>query len=301
MKKVSRDVFSLFFLGLREGKKIFCSPLYVLAACLLGLLPLQAQAEITLTFGTYAADKPTETVRKYRPFLSFLADRMSERLGERVTIKMQIAKEYEEGIRQLAEGEVDFARFGPASYVMVKEANPDIRIVAIESKKGEKRFKGVIVVHRESPAQSLEELAGLTFAFGDELSTIGRYLAQAHLLDAGIAGTDLHSFAYLGRHDLVGEAVGAGKFAAGALKESTFKKLIAKGVPIRVLMSFDNVTKPWLASADLDDEVLVAMREVMLSSQNEEIVRRVAKNGFLESEDADYDFIRAAIEQSRGF
>lgn len=273
----------------------------VLLVCAVSLLPLQAQAEITLTFGTYAADKPTETVRKYRPFLSFLADRMSERLGERVSIKMQIAKEYEEGIRQLAEGEVDFARFGPASYVMVKEANPSIQIVAIESKRGEKRFKGVIVVHRDSPVQSLSELSGLTFAFGDELSTIGRYLAQSHLMDAGISSEDLHSFSYLGRHDLVGEAVGAGRFAAGALKESTYKKLLAKGVPIRVLMSFDNVTKPWLAASGLDENVLEAMRDVMLSSQNEEIVRRVAKNGFLESDDSDYDLIRDAIEQSRGF
>lgn len=294
-------VFPLLFHRLSKGVKNLRTPLLVLAACLLSFVPLQARAEIVLTFGTYAADKPTETVRKYRPFLSFLADRMSERLGERVTIKMQIAKEYEEGIRQLAEGEVDFARFGPASYVMVKEANPGIRIVAIESKKGEKRFKGVIVVHRDSPAQSLSELAGLTFAFGDELSTIGRYLAQSQLLDAGISSEDLHSFAYLGRHDLVGEAVGAGRFAAGALKESTYKKLVAKGVPIRVLMSFDNVTKPWLASSELDDNVLEAMRDVMLSSQNEEIVRRVAKNGFLESDDSDYDLIRDAIEQSRGF
>ena len=289
-----RQFYSFVFSFAQKG-------LLLLALGLLSFAPNDARAEITLTFGTYAADKPTETVRKYRPFLTFLADRMSERLGEKVTIKMTIAKEYAEGVRQLAEGEVDFARFGPASYVMVKDLNPQVRIVAIESKKGKKRFNGVIVVHRDSPVQSLEELAGLTFAFGDELSTIGRYLAQAQLLDAGISGEDLHSFAFLGRHDLVGEAVGAGKFAAGALKESTYRKLVAKGVPIRVLLSFENVTKPWLAAADLDDEVVQAMRDIMLATQNEEIVRRVSKNGFLESEDADYDLIRDAIEQSRSF
>lgn len=301
MHRTDKDSISFFFSWLKHHVADLRFGLLAMVVCLVSFLPVSARAEITLTFGTYAADKPTETVRKYRPFLSFLADRMSERLEEKVSIKMHIAKEYEEGIRLLAEGEVDFARFGPASYVMVKEQNSAVRIVAIESKKGEKRFKGVIVVHRDSAVQSLDELAGLTFAFGDELSTIGRYLAQAELLDVGISGSDLHSFAYLGRHDLVGEAVGAGKFTAGALKESTFKKLVAKGVPIRVLMSFDNVTKPWLASAGLDDRVLEAMRSVMLSSQNEEIVRRVSKNGFLASEDADYNIIRDAISQSRGF
>lgn len=264
----------------------------------MSVLPMAAQADLTLTFGTYAADKPTDTVRKYHAFLSYLADRMSEELGEPVTIKMKIAKEYVAGINQLADGDVDFARFGPASYVHVMEQNSGIQLVAMESKKGGKRFKGVIVVHADSEIQSLDQLAGLSFAFGNELSTIGRYLAQSHLLEAGISGSDLQEFAYLGRHDLVGEAVGAGRFNAGALKESTYRKLVAKGVPIRALMSFENVTKPWLASADVSPTVVVAMRRVMLSSENDEIVRQIAKNGFLEGSDADYDFVRRAMEQS---
>lgn len=273
----------------------------LLAAGPLAAAPAMAREDITLTFGTYAADKPTETVRQYHPFLSFLADRLTERLGKTVTIKMVIAKEYEEGIRQLTAGEVDFARFGPASYVIAKSINPLIQIVAMESKGGQKRFKGVIVVHRDSPIRSLEDLSGQSFAFGDELSTIGRYLAQAELLEAGISSADLKNFDYLGRHDLVGVAVGAGKYSAGALKESTFKTLVANGVEIRVLASFDNVTKPWLASADLAPSILQAMRDVMFASQNEEIVRRISKNGFLVGEDADYDLIRSAIDRSRRF
>ncbi|KIC09684.1 phosphonate ABC transporter substrate-binding protein [Leisingera sp. ANG-M1] len=277
------------------------APAAVLAACAATLLPGAGQAGIELVFGTYAADKPTATVKKYQPFLSFLSGRMSEELGEPVSIRMKVAKEYGEGIRQLATGEVDFARFGPASYVHVMNENENVQLVAMESKNGGKRFKGVIVVHKDSSVQSVGDLAGLSFAFGDELSTIGRYLAQEYLLNAGITGGDLHEFAYLGRHDLVGEAVGAGKYTAGALKESTYKKLVAKGVPIRVLVSFDNVTKPWLAAPDMPADVLEAMRNVMLSSENEEIVRRISKNGFLRGADQDYDIIRRAMERSLAF
>jgi len=301
MHRTNADPETGIFQWLMYGLRRTSGTLAVAMAFSFLVIATAAQAQVTLTFGTYAADKPTETVRKYRPFLSFLASRMTEQLGQKVTIKMTVAKEYREGIRQLAEGNVDFARFGPASYVVVKQENPDVQIVAMESKKGKKRFKGVIVVHRDSSIQSLEDLAGLTFAFGDELSTIGRYLAQANLLDSGISGSDLHSFDYLGRHDLVGEAVGVGKYSAGALKESTYKKLVAKGVPIRVLTSFENVTKPWLASAQLDPAIVEAMRSVMLSAQNEEIVRRVSKNGFIASEDSDYDIVRDAIEKSRSF
>ncbi|KUP91899.1 PhnD/SsuA/transferrin family substrate-binding protein [Tritonibacter horizontis] len=260
-----------------------------------------ARAEIELVFGTYAADKPSATVRKYRPFLTFLENRMEALLDEEVTIRLRISKDYEGSIADLANGVVDFARFGPASYIHAMDQNAGISIIAMESKKGEKRFKGVIAVHRDSDIHQVEDLAGLSFAFGDELSTIGRYLSQTYLLEANIDGQDLHGFEYLGRHDLVGEAVGAGKFSAGALKESTFKELVAKGVPIRSLVSFDNVTKPWLARADLDPRVLNAMRQVMLSSKNEEMVKRVAKNGFLAGTDSDYDFVRQAMIRSRDF
>lgn len=93
-------------------------------------------ADVNLVFGTYAADKPTTTIKKYKPFLDYLAARMTEILDQPVIIRMKISKEYEESIADLAQGTVDFSRFGPASYVTVKDLNPDIQIVAMELKKG---------------------------------------------------------------------------------------------------------------------------------------------------------------------
>ena len=72
-------------------------------------------------------------------------------------------------------------------------------------------------------------------------------------------------------------------------------------MPIRALMSFENVTKPWLASADVSPTVVAAMRHVMLSSENESIVRQISSNGFLEGTDADYDFVRQAMVRSHQF
>ncbi len=270
-------------------------------AMLAAILALPAQADVTLVFGTYAADKPTVTVRKFKPFLNYLATEMTKVLGEPVTIRMKIAKEYEAGIEQLANGEVDFARFGPASYVTVSERDQGIQIVAMELQDGNKRFNGIIAVHADSSLQSLAELVRHSFAFGDPLSTIGRYLAQSHLLEAGITSEDLAGYDYLGRHDLVGTAVGEGRFTAGALKESTFKKLVKSGVPIRALFEFENVTKPWLAASDMEPRVLDAMRQVMLTTNDPEILDSIAKDGFAEGSDEDYDFIRNAMQHSSMF
>ncbi|QCO57552.1 phosphonate ABC transporter substrate-binding protein (plasmid) [Pseudorhodobacter turbinis] len=273
----------------------------VVAATVAAVLATSAMADINLVFGTYAADKPTQTVKMYRPFLQYLAHEMTDILGEPVHIKMRVAKEYETSIEHLAVGDVDFSRFGPASYITVFEQNSGIQIIAMESNKGSKRFKGVIAVHADSPIQSLRELRNKSFAFGDQLSTIGRYLAQSHLIRAGITSKELSGYDYLGRHDRVGAAVGVGRFTAGALKEDTMIKLIRSGVPIRPMFEFENVTKPWLAAAGMDPAVLAAMRQVMLEIKDAELLGDIAEDGFLEGSDADYDFIRHAMNHSKGF
>jgi len=257
-------------------------------------------ADLNLIFGTYTADKPTTTVRKFKPFLTFLAGAMSERLGEQVTISMAISRSYN-GIDALVQGQVDFARFGPASYVTAKQAEDGISIIAMESSKGKKTFKGIIAVHQNSTFNSLADLRNGRFAFGSELSTIGRFLAQSELLDVDISAKDLEYFEYLGRHDRVGTAVGAGDFDAGALKSSTFAKLVKKNVPIRELVSFDNVTKPWLARAGLDPAIVETMRRVMLETKDIEVLESVSKSGFLEGNDNDYVTIREAINRSMEF
>lgn len=250
------------------------------------------RAEERLVFGVYAADKPTETVKKLRPILDRVEKRLGDRLGEPVAIKMRIASNYAKGLEDLVSGRVDFARLGPASYVAAKARQPELRILALESKKGQKRFKGIIAVRRDSAIHEIGDLKGRRFAFGNRRSTIGRYLSQRYLLKHGIRAKDLAGYAYLGRHDKVGWAVALGLFDAGALKEGTFAKLLRQDAPLRELASFPNVTKPWVASAHLTGERFEILRDSLLA---------LGPERFLPGEDQDFDFIREAIEESAGF
>ena len=69
----------------------------------------------------------------------------------------------------------------------------------MESKKGQKTFNGVICIHKTSSIKKVSELAGKRFAFGNELSTIGRYLSQLYLLNNGVKASDLGYYEYLGK------------------------------------------------------------------------------------------------------
>ncbi len=260
-----------------------------------------AHSQIALNFGLYATDKPTVIVKNFRPIINYLEARLHEKLNDNVQINIQVASSYEKGIDVLAQGKVDFARFGPASYIEVKERNNKIRILAIESNNGSKRFKGIICVHAESHLATVQDLKGKSFAFGDQLSTIGRYLSQQYLADHGIRATDLSTYHYLGRHDKVGHAVGLGQYDAGALKENTFDKLKKQGVPIKALADFQNVTKPWIASSTLDTNIYMALQESLLELKNIEILKTLKMDGFVVGSDNDYEIIRKAILENNNF
>jgi len=245
-------------------------------------------------FGIYTADSASTVMRQITP----LTDSLEKLLGAEV--QPYIFPDYEGGISGIATGEVDFMRLGAASYVIATEQNPGLHLLAMESKKGERTFKGVIAVHEDAAFTSLSELKGKRFAFGDKLSTVGRYLSQLELSNAGVGSAELASFDYLERHDKVGMAVAAKQFDAGALKSATFKSLKEDGQPLRELSNFDVVTKPWVARSDLEPERLQALRKALFELEPEQL-KNLAKDGFLSAEDKYYDTIRKAIKASASF
>lgn len=270
-------------------------------AAVIAFLVSAAHAETTLTFGVYTSDKPTAMVHQMRPTLDVLQAAMSRTLGDHVHIVMRVADDYKIGLQLITSGKVDFARLGAASYVMAKKDSPDITLLAAEKFHGSHFFKGVICVRDQSKITTVAQLKGESFAFGSKRSTIGRYLAQIYLAREGIRASDLRAYAYLGRHDRVGTAVGAGEFDAGALEQTIFRKLQKSGVPIRAIAWFPNVTKAWVARAGLNHRIVAALRRGLLAIKDPAALAALRFNGFVKVDDADYRMVRRAIAENQLF
>lgn len=262
--------------------------------------PAQALEQVELTFGVYATDLPTVVYRQFLPMLEIVQGELTRSLACPTSIELRIFKTYEAALDALVAGTVDFVRFGPSSYLLAKERKPEISLLAMEDNDGEKVFQGVIAVRANSPIKTLADLRGRKFAFGDENSTIGRYLAQLQLVKAGIAASDLAGHAFLGRHDKVFTAVEVGDFDAGAVKENTFDKMNKKGT-LRELVRFPNVTKPWVARAGLDPRVAAGLSQVLLGLKDGSKLKDVGITGFRAVKDADYDSIRLAMQAAEKF
>jgi len=240
-------------------------------------------------------------VRQLRPSLNTIAERMSEILGEEVEIKMEVAKSYVEGVALLTSGRADFMRLGPASYVSAKQRKDGLELLAVENKKGKKLHAGVICVKADSHIYEISQLRGRSVAFGNSRSTLGRYVAQQTLMQQGIYARALSRYEYLGRHDKVGQAVASGQYDAGALSESTFKKLVKKGVPIREIAKFKSMTRAWVAKAGMKPRVVKALRQTLLSLDDRKALKALRFDGFLMAQDSEFDDIRKAIGENARF
>lgn len=262
-----------------------------------------AQKPLHLTFGVYQSDKATEMYKQFTPLLEALQDDVGQKLSRPVDIELRIFRTYDDGINALVSGDVDFVHFGPASYVTAKAREDGIRLLAMEHENHQKTFKGVIIVAKASPIQTIEDLRGKTFAFGDRNSTIGRYLVQKCLVDNNIHAHDLKSYVYLDRHDQVAAAVEHGDFDAGSVKFSTFQKANERDT-LRALKMFENVTKPIVARKGLDDAVFVAIQQSLFhidEKTDKAVLKPLKISGFMEASDDDYQMVRDGMKQAELF
>ena len=134
-----------------------------LSACLLALIALcsccftaatypeeertpgASSGEAVLTFGVYAHVRSTEVHKKFSSIRRYIEQSLAQ-LGIHKRVHLKIYSSYPQAIDALANGEVDFVRYGPVSYIQSKKKNQNIRLLAMESNAGKKTFNGVIAV-----------------------------------------------------------------------------------------------------------------------------------------------------------
>ena len=86
----------------------------ILAAALLsaGLVAsIPATADVDLMFGIYAADQRMKMMWQCGSLVSAMEEHMSRTLDEPVAIEIDIDQNYDQGVKDITAGLVDFARF----------------------------------------------------------------------------------------------------------------------------------------------------------------------------------------------
>jgi len=248
-------------------------------------------------FGIYTHNQtPSEMLPKFAPVLDHLENATTERLRKQVGVDFLIFRSYQDAMAALLKSDMDFVRFGAASYVIAKATNAAVSLVVAQRHNA---FKGAIFTQATNGAiQRIQDLKGKAFAFGNTNSTTGNQLARFFLGEQGIRATDFALITNLANHAAVSNAVLKGEFAAGAAKES-----YTRNPALRVLDTYPNIGMIWVARPGWDTEIIKTLRKALVSLPDPKLVEKLEDEviGFEEKQDSDYDRLREAMKSAGAF
>jgi len=236
----------------------------------------------------------SELAKRFTP----LAEYLGKQLGRPVLL--EIGSTYEAHIHRIANGIMDIAFMGPASYVkLTGEYGKRPLLAAFKTKEG-KFFHGRIMVRKDSPVTSLAQLKGKRFVFGDPSSTMSHYVPLHMLLKAGIGVKDFSQVSYVANHDNIALGILAGTFDAGAVKEEVYLQYESQG--LRSLGRSAPITDHvFIARKDLPQETVQALRKALLglsdSTEGRTIIAGMRKDviALVPADDRDFDVLRTIM------
>lgn len=241
-------------------------------------------------FGSVAMDIPAEMYRRLTPLTKYL----SETLKRPVTLKL--SPNMSAAIDEVSNGSVELAYLTPVAYIKA-HAKGEAQLVVKTVTNGQGSFQLMIVVRQDSPINSIEDLKGKTFAFGDKAAILQR----AVVVGAGMPLESLGEHKYIGHYDNIAKGVASGDFDAGILKDTTAKDWQNQG--LRILYSSAPLP-PYniVVSSKVDAELLKQIRQALLglnikNPAQKSVIQALDDeyDGFAPTSDAEYDVVRQLI------
>ncbi len=269
----------------------------------------QAPQGQPIRIGYMNCNSEAETLQRFRPLTAYLEQQLG-RPCEAVPVDTQELES------RFAAGEFTFTHGNSLLYIILRE-NHDLQLIATE-KRGQfgSRTAGAIIVRRDSPIQTLQNLKGKRMIFGPQLAPTG-YLAQYDLmLQAGFdPERELEYYAIphgAYKHEKVIYAVYFGDYDAAAAPVLDLEMMIREGRvsadDFRVLAQSEIIPYCTFGAAqDVDIELVEKFRKALLDLTPETTVKIDGQtlkvldaawiDGFETLLDQDYDPIRTMAKR----
>lgn len=277
---------------------VACATLLLCAAC---KDSAESAAAPALRVSMIPTTDPGKALRESQPLIDYLG----KATGTRVTLT--IPSNYAAVVEALVNDQVDLAYLGGFTYL---QASARAGVVPLVQRDRDQNFHSVFVTQPKSPIQTLLDLKGHSFAFGDVNSTSGHLMPESFLREANVDPEVISKALYTGGHDATLLAVANGKVDAGVLDEAVFQRMTRGQSPkvdpasVRVFLTsppfFDYV---WVARKGLEPRVQQAFSEAMLAlspsrAEDKPVLDLLAATKYLKAEDASYQTLRQVALQS---
>lgn len=244
--------------------------------------PVKAQQD-TLVFGIVPQQSASRLAQMWVPFMQALESRLDR------PVRFATMKDIPTFEQCLAQGAYDIAYMNPYHYTTFS-AQSGYRAFAHQANK---KLKGLLVVKKDSPIQSLDALDKQNLAFPSPAAFGASVLPRAELKGRGLAVTPR----YVKSHDSVYRAVASGVFPAGGGVQRTFNNTDpAIRDQLRIIYNTKAYTPHAFAvSPKVSETTQQAIQAAMLdiAEKNPELVKAIGMSGFSPATDQTWDDVRA--------
>lgn len=260
----------------------------LILACLLPGIAVAAMP--ALQMGTISAEVPATMMQRTEPLAKYLTAHTG------IAILPHPGPSHGAVVNDLGKNTTQIAYLTPVSYIIARAQHGVVTLATPLSADGKPTFHVAIVVRKESPFHSLDDLKGKRLALGDRLA----FMQPATLYHAGKKLDDFKQIVYLKHHDNVAKAVLNQDFDAGIMPQS--HALRYPGLRI-IHLSPPVPNYPVVARSDLPHEQMEAIRAALIRLNPKRAEDRAVLNaldptytGFAPIQDKDFDEARRMME-----
>ena len=238
------------------------------------------------------------------PVYAFIVDAIGRELGSGAELVVGTSFD------QFGNGEVDAGFICGLPYVQLTRQSPaPVELLAAPVIRGD-RYAGRpvyfsdVIVHRDSPARTVADLRGRSWAYNDPDSHSGYNLTRHHLVTMGETRGFFSRVIEAGFHQRAVRMVAAGEVDAAAI-DSQVLAIELRDHPdlaeeLRVIETLGPSTiQPVVAARHLPVDVKAALRAALLRLGNDPSARKELDRGFVDRfvpvTDGDYDDIRGML------
>lgn len=240
--------------------------------------------------GSVAMDVPAGMVLRLTPLTHYLTKKTGIKITFRASPNLGSA------VNELGKDFTQIAYLTPKAFV---EAHDKYRARALVAPltHGKNTFNLFIVVRQNSPIQTMADLKGKSFAFGDETALLQR----AVVVGGGVKLEEFSKYSFLKHYDNIAKAVLNKDFDGGILKDTSYEEFGAQGLR-KIHTSPPLASYLFAVNEHVPAETIKKLRTAFLelkadTPEGKAILTELdaAYNGFVPAEDKDYDAIRKLI------
>ena len=223
-------------------------PVLLALSCAVTTVCAQNMRPLEFGVGLFQPDKEKNDAT-YKPLAEYLA----QKLGR--PVKLRTVDTWEGLAKSLASSETDMALMGPWGYVLANH-QAGAQAVATILYQGKPEYFAIMVTNPKSGINSIEDLQGKTFAFGDKGSTSGYLIPLFEFYKRHLDVDQYFSKVIYTKHQAIETQVTRGELDAGADYNRNRDAMIEQGL----IKAADS--KIFWTSAPLPNDAFVVSAEL---------------------------------------